>query len=154
MSEMNVTPLETMRIASMGSLVSIPGFGDGDFINVRLRKANLLSLAKMGKIPNELLNDAESLFAGGKKDGKKGHSPQELSAAYELMSLFCEACLVEPSYKEMKENGIELTQEQMQFILGFATGGLKSLKPFRNESGTSLDTGNGGTVANTTESAA
>ena len=151
--EQTVTPLETMRLASQGSLVNIPGFGDGDTITVRLRKPNMLTLAKMGKIPNELLNEAMGLFEKQKKD-KQNFSGDELSKIHDFMTIFCEACLVEPTYKQMTESGIELTQEQMTFIVSYAQGGVKSLKSFRDKSRDSVGTDDGGAVADTTESAA
>ena len=154
MENKSVTPLETMRLASMGSLVEMPGFGNGDTITVRLRKPNMLALAKMGKIPNELLNEATGLFDGTKKSGKEENIVKRLSDTYTLMTAFCEASLAEPTYKEFTDAGIELTQEQMQFILDYTQGGAKSLKSFREKHGDSENRGDGDTVANTTESAA
>ena len=148
----SVTPLETMRLASQGNLVTIPGFGDEHY-TVRLRKPNMLSLIKSGKIPNELLTSAEGLFNNA-KNGKKGYSGKDLADICSLMEAFCEACLVEPTYKELTDAGIELTQEQMQFIFSYSQGGVKSLKSFRGESGHSADDTDSANVSVPTESAA
>ena len=153
MNEQTVTSLETMRLASQGSLVNIPGFGDGDTITVRLRKPNMLTLIKSGRIPNDLLQSATTLFEGQKKD-KNGYTPEELTKVCDLMVLFCEACLVSPTYKEMTESGIELTQQQMTFIFNYSQGGVKSLNSFRDESRDSASPDDGGAVADTTESVA
>ena len=150
--EQHVTPLETMRLASQGSLVTLPGFGDGDTITVRLRKPNMLTLLRSGKLPNELLNAAVDLFERAKKPG--GTKFGEMADMVNMMAIFCEASLVEPTYKELTDNGIELTQEQMIYIFNFAQGGVKALKPFRDESGDSASPDDGGAVADTTESAA
>jgi len=147
--ETSVTPLETIRLASMGSLVTIPGFSDGQTFNVRLRKPNMLTLIKLGKIPNELLNVAVELFEGKQKDGNKNYA--EMCG---ILAAFCEASLVEPTYKEMTDVGIELTMEQMMFIFKYTQGGVKSLKPFRDESADLQNTGDGNEVSVPTEHAA
>ena len=147
----SVTPLETIRIASQGSLVDIPGFSDGETITVRLRKPNMLTLIKTGKIPNNLLHSATTLFDGAKRD-KKGYSQEELSSICEIMTVLCEACLVAPTYKELTDAGIELTQEQMTFIFNYSQGGVKSLAPFRNKSKHHSDAGDGSEVAVQTKS--
>ena len=144
--EMSVTPLETIRLASMGSLVTIPGFADGETFTVRLRKPNMLTLIKLGKIPNELLDGAVELFEGKQKDGKRDYSE-----IYSILMAFCEASLAEPTYKEMAEAGIELTMEQMMFIFQYTQGGIKSLKPFRDESEDLRNTGDGDAVSVPTE---
>jgi len=151
MSE-HVTSLETMRLASQGNLVTIPGFGDETY-TVRLRKPNMLTLIKSGRIPNDLLASAEGLFNSG-KDGKKNYSGKELADICLLMETFCEACLVEPTYKELTDAGIELTQEQMQFIFNYSQGGVKSLKPFRGEPGDNTSVESVDEVSVPTESAA
>jgi hypothetical protein len=151
---MEVTSLETIRLASMGSLATIPGFGNGDTITVRLRKPNMLTLIKTGKIPNQLLNTAVELFDGGKRDGKKGYSGKELEDICTIMTAFCEASLAEPTYKELTDAGVELTQEQMIFIFNYSQGGVKSLEPFREQSEDSVDRRNSHAMAVSTESVA
>ena len=131
MENQSVTPLETMRIASMGNIVTIPGFVDGETYNVRLRKPNMLTLLKAGKIPNELLGTATELFENAKKDDKKVYSPKDMADMFAMMDAFCEASLAEPTYKELKDAGVELTMEQMTFIFNYTQGGAKSLQPFR-----------------------
>ena len=150
---MQVTPIETMRIASQGSLVTLPGFGDGDTITIRLRKPNILTLMKSGKIPNELLTTATELFEG-RKVGKKAYSATDLANFSDMMAVFCEASLVEPTYKEMQDNGIELTLQQMTFIFNYSQGGVKSLESFRGESANTTVAHDSGEVAVPTESVA
>ena len=148
---MEVTSIEKMRLASAGNLVSIPGFADGETITVRLRKPNMLTLMKSGRIPNNLLSSAIELFDGKGKQNKE-YSPEQLSQICDLMTCFCEASLVEPKYKEMTDAGIELTMEQMRFIFDYAQGGVKKLEPFRPEQGNRENSGNGDSVEHTSES--
>jgi len=148
---MQVTSIETMKLASAGNLVSIPGFADGETITVRLRKPNMLTLMKSGRIPNNLFTAATELFDGkGKQD--KEYTPEQLLQVCDLMTCFCEASLAEPKYKEMTDAGIELTMEQMMFIFQYAQGGVKALEPFRQEQGNHADTGNIETVEHSSES--
>ena len=81
-----------LKTRSQGNLVEIPGFGNETF-TVRLRKPNMLTLLKSGKIPNDLMSTAEELFAST-KNGKKSYSGKELSDLCNMMEAFCEACLL------------------------------------------------------------
>jgi len=150
----SVTPLETIRLASMGKVVEIPGFAEGETFKVRLRKPNILTLIKSGRIPNELLGSAVELFDGAKRDSKKVFSANELADICGIMTVFCEACLAEPTYKELMDAGVELTQEQMTFIFNYSQGGVKSLEPFRDEPEHREAADDGSKVANTSEHAA
>ena len=131
----SVTPLETIRIASQGNLVTIPGFDSNETFTVRLRRPNLFSFLKSGKIPNPLLETANGLFLGKGKGNNL--SPKDMSDVYDLMSVFCNECMVEPTYKELTDAGVELTHEQMQAVMVYATGGVKPLKSFRGKPGNS-----------------
>lgn len=150
-TNLNVTPLETIRLASLGKMVVIPGFADGETFTVMLRKPNMLTLMKLGKIPNELMESANGLFDVGKNGNKQVYSTKDLADICKIMEAFCEASLAQPTYKELMDLGIELTQEQVQFIFNYAVGGVKSIKPFRDESGDSRDHQHGGDVSMPTE---
>jgi hypothetical protein len=152
--EMTVTPLESIRLASLGNLVEIPGFTDDAPLMFRLRKPNMLTLMKLGRIPNTLIESATGLFNGGKKDRKDGYTSKELEEIAELMTIFCEASLASPTWKELMEAGIELTQEQMMFIFHYSQGGIKTLKPFRGEQENRANSGDGNEISVPTEHSA
>ena len=139
---MEVSSIEKMKLASAGNLVSIPGFADGETEVVRLRKPNMLTLMRSGKINNRLLASATELFDGKGKNDKKGYTPEQMSEVCDLMICFCEAALVEPKYKDFTDADIELTMEQMMFIFNYAMKGVKTLEPFRQEQRDNADTGN------------
>jgi len=126
-----VTPLETFCMASRGKLVEIPGFAPGETLTVRLRQPNLLTLVRLGKIPNPLLTHMLQQSPGAKAD--TAVTPEKLRMTAEMLDLFCEAALIEPTYRELKENGVELTQEQMSEIANFAQGGVTTWESFRDE---------------------
>ena len=47
------------------------------------------------------------------------------------MFWICEESFVEPTYNELKSNGIQLTDEQQLFIFSYAQRGVDALKSFR-----------------------
>ena len=57
-----------------------------------------------------------------------------------MMEVFAEASLVNPSYSQIKEIGLSLTENQLIGILQFAQGGVKALENFRMQSEHNTDT--------------
>ena len=49
------------------------------------------------------------------------------------MNVLAEASLVNPTYKQLQEINIELTQEMKMSIMMFTQGGVETLKNFRKE---------------------
>lgn len=117
-----------------GKLVQLPSFGEGQPFYVKLKRPSLLSLIKNGKIPNSLLVTANSLFAG-KFDipEKDDEDNQTLTNLFKVLDVVCEASFVEPTYRELKENGIELTDEQYMAVFNYTQKGVKALEPFRSK---------------------
>ncbi len=107
--------------------VSLPSFsGEGTF-DVKLRRPSLLSLAAQGMIPNELLACARDLFNEG------GKAQVQLDELGRLLLIFAQNALVSPSYEELCQQGINLTDEQLSAIYAFAQGGVRALIPFRKK---------------------
>lgn len=134
MSENNVLKISTLEdIAeySKGKIVELPPFGEGMPFVARLRRPSMMVLAKSGKIPNSLLNQANKLFFGS--DGKTKVDQDALSQTLEVMDVICEASFVEPSFAELKSAGVELTDEQYMFVFNYAQKGVNALSSFRNE---------------------
>ena len=67
------------------------------------------------------------------------------------MDKLCEATFVEPSYNEMKEAGIKLTDEQLIFIFDYSQNGVKALDSFREEQRDIVDDTIEQALSNTTE---
>lgn len=133
-NEKTVTSLEQMKQQSMGSLVSLPPFNEGEELVVRLKRPSMLSLMKSGKIPNTLVVSANTLFKSGPSafDTKNEHMMEEL---FVLLDVICEETFVEPTYKEIKSAGITLTDDQLMFVFGYTQNGVKQLESFRSQSG-------------------
>ena len=88
----------------------------------------MLKLCKSGVIPNSLLSQATSLFTDSKASKRVS-----ITEIYDICEIICEAAFVKPTYSEIKESGIELTDEQIMAVFQYAQGGVKALENFRNE---------------------
>lgn len=109
-------------------IIEIPDFEGTGTIKVRVQKPRLMAMAAQGKIPNHLLGIVNNMMFPSKKE-KKEPNIEEIARIYEL---YCRACLVEPSYDEVKDI---ITDEQMEAIFDWAMGDMKKLETFRSNEG-------------------
>lgn len=128
MEELKVTSFEQLKKYSEGQLVRLPDFAEGQPLVARIKRPSILSLAKSGSIPNGLIETANNLFMGKGINAKKNSSMKEL---FKILDLLCESCFIEPSYKEIKESGMELTDDQLMFIFRYSQEGVNALDSFR-----------------------
>ena len=112
-----------------GEIVELPEFGEGKPFIAKLRRPSLMALAKNGKIPNGLLETANSLFFSGVKESTL--DMDSLSNMFELMEVVASACFIEPSWEEIQESGVQLTDEQLMAVYQYSQKGINALKPFR-----------------------
>lgn len=133
MADLKITTVDDLKKIAEGEVVELPAFAEGIPFVARLRRPSMMSLAKQGKIPNSLLTDANKLFAGGAAGvvNKNIDNDNMMEELFELMEVICDAALVEPKYKDLKNNGIELTDQQFMAIFGYTQEGVKSLEKFR-----------------------
>ena len=132
MSNLKVTSIDELKKMSSGELVELPGFVDGTSFVVRLKRPSLLIMAKTGKIPNGLLAQTNKLFTGGLNSVTKNSDDEMLTELYNILEIVCKESLVEPTYNELVENGIELTDQQLLAIFSYTQRGVKSLENFRS----------------------
>lgn len=132
---MSVTSIKDLAVSANGSLVELPPFSSDVKFVARLRRPSMLQLVKRGKIPNVLLNEASKMFASGPSSlvGAKDVSGKGFDDLFSLMEVICEAAFVEPTYAELKEAGIELTDDQLMFLFSYTQNGVNALKSFRVE---------------------
>lgn len=140
MSELKVTSLDALKQMQEGTIVRLPNFTNGQELVVRLKRPSMMALVMSGKIPNKLITDAESLFNKGTGKIAVGETT-DMGELYKLLEVFVDACLMEPTYKEIKDLGITLTDEQMMAIFTFSQEGVSALSDFRQiESDNGSDT--------------
>lgn len=128
--DLKVTSIADLQSYAAGSLVQLPSFGEGQPFIARLRRPSMMMLAKSGKIPNELLVSANALFEGGAASFNVVDE-NALKRMFEVMDTICEASFVEPTYAQLKEANVELTDEQYMFVFGYAQNGVRQLESFR-----------------------
>lgn len=131
---MEVTSLEQLKLYAGGEVVQLPDFAEGQPFVVRLRRPSMMALAKAGKIPNSLLGEAQKLFNGGASAMSSGNSSKNmLGDMYDICICVVEAAMMEPTYRQVKEAGIELSDDQILAIFSYTQTGVEGLKQFRNE---------------------
>lgn len=126
-----ITPLESLQEYARGAVVQLPSFSEDQPFVARLRRPSMMALAKSGKIPNSLLNTANSLFMG---KGMDSNNEGALKEVLSIVDILCDAAFVEPTYSQLKEAGVELTDEQYMAVFNYTQQGVKALEPFRGES--------------------
>lgn len=126
-----ITSLESLQEYARGAIVQLPSFSEDQPFVARLRRPSMMALAKSGKIPNSLLNTANSLFMG---EGMDSSNERALKEVLSIVDILCEAAFVEPTYSQLKEAGVELTDEQYMAVFNYTQQGVKALEPFREKS--------------------
>ena len=108
--------------------VELPGFVEEKPIVVKLRRPSMLLLAQEGVIPNPLLSAASELFRSGKTGEKAG-----IKDMGEIFRVIARAALVSPSYDELEEAGLTLTDSQLLYIYNYSQTGVDALRRFREK---------------------
>lgn len=129
-NNLKITSLHDLQEYAKGQIVELPPFGEGQPFVARLGRPSLLELVKNGSIPNALLTTANELFVNGKMNEEK---EELLGEVFGVMDALAEATFLEPTYKEIKDAGVTLTDEQMMFVFSYTQKGVAALRPFREE---------------------
>ena len=122
-----VTSISQLNEYAKGQLVELPSFGEGQPFFARLRRPSMLALAKSGKIPNSLLATANRMFDSS-LDTKNENMLKDF---YMVIETILEAAFVEPTYQEIKDAGIQLSDDQMLFVFNYTQQGVRALDQFR-----------------------
>lgn len=131
-TQMNITTLADLQSYAAGTIVRFPDFAEGQPFVARVRRPSMLVLAKQGKIPNTLLAAAGELFSKGGA-GMDADNENMLSDVYDIMHIICEASLIQPTMKDIEDEGLQLSDDQMMAIFSYSQVGVKALEPFRKE---------------------
>ena len=128
--EIKVTSIDQLKLMSGGEIVKMPPFIQGQDFYAKLRRPSMLKLVQSGQIPNSLLRTANMLFSGG-VDKELDRDDEFMKDMFDLIDVLAGAVFVEPSWTELKNADIELTDEQYMFIFNYTQEGVKALEPFR-----------------------
>lgn len=129
--QMTITTLADLEVYSKGQVVRLPDFAEGQPFVARIKRPSMLALIKSGQIPNSLLKTAGELFSQGMPDVEGDDSA--MGNLFELLERVAEACLMEPSYADLKAANMALSDDQFMFIFNYTQRGVKALEPFRKE---------------------
>lgn len=136
MEERKVCTIEDLKRVFDGEIVDLPGFSaEMPVFTVRLRRPSLMGMVKNGKIPNDLLVEANKLFTKGTAGTMTSNiaDPDAMKNMFALLDTLCEASFVEPKYKDLQANGIELTDEQLLAVFNYTQNGVDALKQFHTD---------------------
>lgn len=128
---MAVTPLETLleMAPTQPEELALSGWRPGTEISVRVKKPNFYTLLANNAIPNPLLPEMQKLFVRRQVAEEHAKGTQDFAKA---LIHIAKACLVEPSYAQLEEAGVELTDDQLLEICMYATLGPELLRTFRS----------------------
>ena len=112
--------------------MKLPPFIQGQDFYAKLRRPSMLKLVQSGQIPNSLLRTANMLFSGGVNE-ELDRDDEFMKDLFDLIDVLAGAVFVEPSWSELKQAEIELTDEQYMFIFNYTQEGVKQLEPFRED---------------------
>ena len=129
---MHITTVSDLQSYAAGTVVRFPDFGDGQPFVARVRRPSMLVLAKQGKIPNTLLTTAGELFAKG-GGGLDSDNENMLGDMYNIMDIIATAALIQPTMTDIKNAGLELSDDQLMAIFNYSQTGIKALESFRQE---------------------
>lgn len=132
MENIKVTSIDQLKLMSGGEIVKLPPFVQGQDFYAKLRRPSMLKLVQSGQIPNSLLRTANMLFSGGVNE-ELDRDDEFMKDLFDLIDVLAEAVFVEPSWSELKQAEIELTDEQYMFIFNYTQEGVKQLEPFRED---------------------
>ena len=117
-----------------GEVVELPPFSESVPFVARIVRPSMMQMAADKQIPNELLAVAEEMFMGKKQaDPKRRNTIDDnaMKQMAEVMMNVADKALLEPTYNELKENGISLTDDQLTFLYNYCQEGVSFLRRFR-----------------------
>ena len=128
--DLKITSISDLHAYGQGKVVRLPDFAEGQPFVARIRRPSMLVLAKQGKIPNTLLASANTLFnAGG--SGMDADNPNMLKDIFDVCEVIAKAALLEPTYEDIQNAGMELSDNQLMAIFSYTQNGVKALDSFR-----------------------
>lgn len=121
-----VTSIEEMKKTGGVAEVTLSGW-DGEKVVMKLRRPSLYEMAASGRIPNPLLGAADALFMMN----AAGIQKTKFDDTAKMVELIAREALVEPTFDQLSEAGLTLTDLQYLEIYTFVTRGPKGLERFR-----------------------
>ncbi|MEG2623330.1 MAG: hypothetical protein RSC06_10560 [Clostridia bacterium] len=106
--------------------IELPGWDEQPF-NVLAKRPTLYNMAATGFIPNPLLDTVRTMFFATAKEIDVLPADKQAKALIQMAKY----ALVRPTYDEIADAGLTLTDAQLLTLYAFATGGAAVLDAFR-----------------------
>lgn len=133
---MQVTSLDQLKKIKRTEVILVGAFEDGTELVAEVKKPDMMALMASGKVPNALLKPAMQVFNGKTKEITDKVGDNDLDALKDMVGLldvFAKETLVNPSFKDIQDCGIDLTMEMKLNLMAYAQGGVQALEDFRTE---------------------
>lgn len=133
---MQVTSLDQLKKIKRTEVILVGAFEDGTELVAEVKKPDMMALMASGKVPNALLKPAMQVFNGKTKEITDKVGDNDLDALKDMVGLldvFAKETLVNPSFKDIQDCGIDLTMEMKLNLMAYAQGGVQALESFRTE---------------------
>lgn len=128
-----VTSLNQLKDYMNGAVVRLPDFAEGQEFYARLKRPSLLRMVQNGVIPNELLTKTNELFVNSDALESDVDNEKLMSDMMQIFEVVADATMIEPTYQGLKDNGIELTDQQLMFLFSYSQQGVNTMSNFRGE---------------------
>lgn len=144
----SVITVEEIHEKAKGIPVDIPDWEPDSTITVRLRSIDVTPLLmESGAFPDELSSEVVTMFEDAEKEMeknkkfpdkelaeelKKAKRPVNMEKLVPILDKIAEQSLAEPTFEEIQKI-YPLTLQQKMAIFKFVTGGIESMKPFRQK---------------------
>lgn len=128
-----VTSLNQLKDYMNGAVVRLPDFAEGQEFYARLKRPSLLRMVQNGVIPNELLTKTNELFVNSDALESDVDNEKLMSDMMQIFEVVADATMIEPTYQELKDNGVELTDQQLMFLFSYSQQGINTVSNFRGE---------------------
>jgi hypothetical protein len=126
MTNNKITAISSLKkIAQHTDVIALRGWDTETPFVCRVRRSSLRVMITAGKIPNPLMAAAQKLY-----EGQASRATASITDMLRVMERVVEDALVEPKLAEIKEAGLELTEEQFGAIFNYAQSGVKAVEPF------------------------
>lgn len=129
--------MDVNKFMDNSTVIEVPDFNGIENIEIKVKRPQLMSMMSQGKIPNRLLGVAAQATMGNKGKKEKLDPIQEAKELAEWIAFYCEICMVEPKYEEVKDT---ITDDQALAIYAWAIAPIDVLRSFRDK--TKNDTNN------------
>ena len=129
--QLKITSLTDLKKYAKGNVVELPPFGEGQRFVARLKRPSLMNMVREGKIPNSLLTKLNELFVDSSRIDTEEN--EMLGDMIKIFDAIAEETFVEPTFEQIKEAGIQLTDDQYMFVFNYSQRGVKALESFRTE---------------------